>query len=105
MSEELNSKELELLNKLKRANKKENYFNIQLKINDEILEERRFSAEKFSPESIVVTRTHFLMNDLIRIILDHFNEVHEEVEKQKKEEEIKRIWDEQEKKQNKNNGQ
>jgi len=94
---ELDNKEKELLKKLRQAGKKESSFTLTLKIDDEILEERVFSANKFSKETLAGTRTHFLFNDIIRLIIKAYSEVETTVSEEKKKEEMDKLWEEQEK--------
>ena len=66
---ELDEREKELLRKLREAGKPQNHFTLSLKINDIIIEERVFPADKYSLETLTETRTHFLMNDLSACVL------------------------------------
>ncbi len=93
---ELNEKEKELLNKLKEASKPQNNFTLTLKINDIVLEERIFSAEKYSLETLSGTRTHFLMNDLIREILKNFSAIEDINQEDEKKKQIEKLWNENE---------
>lgn len=95
---ELDEREKELLEKLKRASKQDSKFCLTLTIDDEVLATREFAANKFSKESVVSTRTHFMMNDLIRMILKHYEENENLFQEQKKKEEIERLWNDKEKK-------
>ncbi len=94
---ELDDKERELLKKLRAAGKRDSVFTITLKIDDEILTTREFSASQFSKENIVSTRTHFLMNDIIRMITKKFAETEEEISEEKKKEEMNKLWTKKEK--------
>lgn len=98
---ELNDREKELLEKLRAASKKDNTFTLVLKINDIVLEERAFSADKYSVETLSETRTHFMMNDLVRIILKNFAEHEEQHQDQLKKEQMDKMWEELEKEKNK----
>lgn len=99
----LDDKEKILLQKLRNAGKKESKFSLTLSIDNEVLATREFSAEHYSKESIVSTRTHFLMNDLIRLILKQYDETEKINQEEKKREEIEKMWNEKEKKENGNN--
>jgi len=90
----LNDKEKELLEKLQNASRHSNYFTLTLKINDVELEERVFSADKFSMETISETRTHFLFNDIIRQILKTYSEQEEKNQEEKKKQQMDKMWDE-----------
>lgn len=92
----LDEKEKELLEKLKKASMQDSKFCLSLTIDDELLAVREFSANKFSKESIVVTRTHFLMNDLIRLILKHYEESEKSLQDEKKKDEINKLWNDKE---------
>lgn len=94
----LDEREKELLEKLKKASKQDSKFCLTLTIDDEILASREFSANKFSKEAIVSTRTHFMMNDLIRMILKHYEENEDLFQEHKKQEEIEKLWNDKEKK-------
>ncbi len=94
---ELDEREKELLKRLREAGKRDSVFTITLKIDDEILTTREFSASQFSKESIVSTRTHFLMNDIIRMITKKFSETNEEINEEKKKEEMNKLWNKKEK--------
>ena len=95
---ELTDKEKSLLEKLKKASKKDIKFSLTLTIDDEILSTREFSANQFSKESIVTTRTHFLMNDLIRFILKNYEESESTYQEEKKKKEIEQLWKQKENK-------
>lgn len=95
---ELDEKEKELLEKLKKAGKQDSKFCLTLTIDDEVLASREFAANKFSNEAVVSTRTHFMMNDLIRIILKHYEENEHIFQEQKKKEEIEKMWNDKDKK-------
>lgn len=88
-------REKELLEKLKAAGKKDSVFKITLKLNDIILDERVFPAEKYSHETLSQTHTHFMMNDLVRIILKTYAEHDEKFNKENtKDAQMKKMWDE-----------
>ncbi len=95
---ELDDKEKELLKKLRQAGKKDSVFTITLKIDNEILVMREFSASQFSKEAIVSTRTHFLMNDIIRMITKKFSETESDILENKKKEEMNKLWNQKENK-------
>ena len=99
----LDDRERELLEKLKKACKKQNYFTLTLKINDILLEEKIFPAEKYSIETLSETRTHYLFNDLVREILKRFSETENVNQENLKKEQIDKLWREQEEKNKKNN--
>ena len=90
------------MQKLRDAGKTKSKFSLTLSIDDEILAIREFSAEQFSKETIVSTRTHFMMNDLIRIVLKNYDETEDKYQKERKQEEIDRMWKEKEKKEKHN---
>lgn len=94
---ELDEREKELLAKLREAGKKESKFLLTLTVDDELLVKREFSAESLSKEAIVSTRTHFMINDIIRIITNHFLETEKTFQEEKKKIEIEKLWKEQEK--------
>lgn len=97
--EQFTDKEKELLEKLKKASSKDSKFCLTLTVDDEILTTREFSASNFSKESIVSTRTHFMMNDIIRLITKHYEESEKVFQEEKKKEEINKLWNQKEKEQ------
>lgn len=63
--------ELEILNKIKEASKQVNFFSIKLEYNGKvILAEKKFPADKYSPETIQKTHLHFLLTDFSKKIQD-----------------------------------
>jgi len=99
---ELDEKEKELLKKLREAGRQENKFVLTLTINDELLVKREFSAEHLSKESIVSTRTHFMINDVIRMINKHYSDSENFYQEEKKKKEVEKLWNEKEKEKNGN---
>lgn len=97
--EQFTDKEKELLEKLKKASSKDSKFCLTLTIDDELLTTREFSANGFSKESIVSTRTNFMMNDIIRLITKHYEESEKIFQEEKKKEEMNKLWNQKEKEQ------
>ena len=97
----LEDREKELLQKLREACAPQNQFTLSLKINDIVLEERVFPADKYSLETLSETRTHFLMNDLIRMVLKEFSDTESRVQEEMKKKQMEEMWKEVE--QNKKN--
>lgn len=89
---ELDEREKELLKKLREAGKPQNYFTLSLKVNDIIIEERVFPADKYSLETLTETRTHFLMNDLIRLIVAEFSKAETKHQEDIKKEQMEKMW-------------
>ena len=94
-------KEKELLNKLREAGQPNNNFSLTLKFNNIVLEDRIFDANKFSLKTVSETRTHFLMNDLIRKIIESFSEIETKMQDEIKKEQMNKLWEENEKNKNK----
>lgn len=88
----LNEKEKEVLDKLKEASAPQKFFTLTLKINDVTIEEREFPADKYSLETLSETRTHFLMNDLIREILKAYSETEEKSQEEIKKAQMEQMW-------------
>lgn len=97
----LNDREKELLEKLQKASKKDNYFTLSLKFNDIEIEERVFPADKYTLRTLSETRTHFLMNDLIREVLKVYSEQEKIIQEEIKKEQMQKLWEEEEKKNSK----
>ncbi len=89
---ELDNREKELLQKLKDAGKPQNYFTLTLKINEILLEERVFPGDKYSLQTLSETRTHFMMNDLIREIVKTFSEYEEKFQDEIKQQQMEKLW-------------
>ncbi len=85
-------REKELLEALHQAGLPQNNFSLTLKFNDVVLEERVFSANKFSLETVSNTRTHFLMNDLIRLITEEYANIQKIADEKIKTEQIEKLW-------------
>lgn len=85
-------REKELLEILRQAGLPQNNFSLTLKFNDVVLEDRVFSASKFSLETVSNTRTHFLMNDLIRLIIDEYTNIQKIADDKLKKEQIDKLW-------------
>lgn len=98
---QLDDREKELLKKLKEASLPENLFTLVFKINDIVLEERIFPADKYSLQTLSETRTHFLMNDLIREILKTFSETEKNIQEEIKKKQIEKLWKDNENNKNK----
>ncbi len=93
---ELESKEQELLRKLQEAGKPQNYFTLDLKINDVLISEIVFPADKFSLKTLSETRTHFMMKDLSREVIKIFSEEEQRVQELIKKEQMDKLWNENE---------
>lgn len=87
----MESNEKELLNKLKDAGIK-NYFTLTLKLNGSVIEEIDFFADKFHHETLLETRTYFLMSDLKKKVLETYTEKEKEIQEKLKNEQIKNMW-------------
>ncbi len=86
-----NSKENELLNKLKEAGKK-NYFTLTLSLNNQVIEELDFTAEKYDPKTLAETRTYFLMCDLKKKVLEVYSEKEKEIQEKIKNNQKDNLW-------------
>lgn len=87
----MENKDKELLEKLRDAGKK-NYFSLTLSLNGTVIEEIDFSAEKYDPQTLIETRTYFLMTDLKKKVLEVYADKEREVQEKKKNEEIENLW-------------
>ena len=81
----------ELIDKLRDAGKK-NYFTLSLSLNGTVIEEIEFSAEKYDPQTLIETRTYFLMSDLKKKVLETYAEKEKEVQDRKKKDEVEKMW-------------
>jgi len=81
----------EILNKLKEAGTR-NYFTLTLSLNGTVIEEIDFSADKFHHETLLETRTYFLMSDLKKKVLDTYSEKEKEVQEKLKNDQINNMW-------------
>jgi len=79
----MDSKEKDLLDKLRNASKK-NYFTLSLSLNGVTIEEIDFVADKYDPETLMETRTYFLMTDLKKKVLEVYNEKENEIQERNK---------------------
>jgi hypothetical protein len=82
----------EILNKLKEAGTR-NYFTLSLSLNGTVIEEIDFSADKFHHETLVETRTYFLMSDLKKKVLEIYSEKEKEIQEKLKNDQINKLWD------------
>lgn len=87
----MESNEKELIEKLKEASKK-NYFTLSLSLNGTVIEEIDFSAEKYDPQTLIETRTYFLMSDLKKKVLETYSEKDAEIQDKKKKSEMENMW-------------
>lgn len=87
----MENKDKELLDKLRDAGKK-NYFTLTLSLNGTMIEEIDFSAEKYDPQTLIETRTYFLMSDLKKKVLEAYADKEKEVQDKKKSDEIENLW-------------
>lgn len=81
----------ELLNKLKEAGTR-NYFTITLSLNGKVIEEIDFSADKFHHETLIETRTYFLMSDLKKKVLETYSEKEKEIQEEIKKKQMQEMW-------------
>jgi hypothetical protein len=81
----------EILNKLKEAGTR-NYFTLTLSLNGTVIEEIDFSADKFHHETLLETRTYFLMSDLKKKVLDAYSEKEKEIQEKLKNDQINNLW-------------
>jgi hypothetical protein len=82
----------EILNKLKEAGTR-NYFTLSLSLNGTVIEEIDFSADKFHHETLLETRTYFLMSDLKKKVLETYSEKEKEIQEKLKNDQINKMWD------------
>ena len=87
----MENNEKELIDKLRDAGKK-NYFTLSLSLNGTVIEEIDFSAEKYDPQTLIETRTYFLMSDLKKKVLETYAEKEKEIQERKKKEEVENMW-------------
>ena len=87
----MENNEKELIDKLRDAGKK-NFFTLTLSLNGTVVEEIDFSAEKYDPQTLIETRTYFLMSDLKKKVLETYAEKEKEIQERKKKEEIEKMW-------------
>ena len=87
----MENNEKELIDKLRDAGKK-NYFTLSLSLNGTVIEELDFSAEKYDPQTLIETRTYFLMTDLKKKVLETYAEKEKEVQDRRKKEEVENMW-------------
>lgn len=85
--------ENEILKKLREAGVR-NYFTLTLKLNDTVIEEIDFPADKYEKETLLETRTYFLMSDLKKKVLDEYSKNNEKILENKKKEQIEKMWKE-----------
>lgn len=81
----------EILNKLKEAGTR-NYFTLSLSLNGTVIEEIDFSADKFHHETLLETRTYFLMSDLKKKVLEVYSEKEKEIQEKIKSEQMNNLW-------------
>lgn len=87
----MENNEKELIDKLRDAGKK-NYFTLSLSLNGIVIEEIDFSAEKYDSQTLIETRTYFLMSDLKKKVLETYAEKEKEIQERKKKEEVENMW-------------
>lgn len=87
----MENSEKELIEKLRDAGKK-NYFTLSLSLNGTVIEEIDFSAEKYDPQTLIETRTYFLMSDLKKKVLETYAEKEREVQDRRKKDEVEKMW-------------
>lgn len=87
----MENNEKELIDKLRDAGKK-NYFTLSLSLNGTVIEEIEFSAEKYDPQTLIETRTYFLMSDLKKKVLETYAEKEKEIQDKKKKDEVENMW-------------
>jgi hypothetical protein len=87
----MENNEKELIDKLRDAGKK-NYFTLSLSLNGTVIEEVDFSAEKYDSQTLIETRTYFLMSDLKKKVLETYAEKEKEIQERKKKEEVENMW-------------
>jgi len=87
----MENNEKELIDKLRDAGKK-NHFTLSLSLNGTVIEEVEFSAEKYDPQTLIETRTYFLMSDLKKKVLETYAEKEKEIQEKKKSEEVENMW-------------
>jgi hypothetical protein len=87
----MENKEKELLDKLRDAGKK-NYFTLTLSLNGSVIEEIDFSAEKYDPQTLIETRTYFLMSDLKKKVIETYGEKEREIQEKRKKDEMENLW-------------
>lgn len=81
----------EILNKLKEAGTR-NYFTLSLSLNGTVIEEIDFPADKFHHETLMETRTYFLMTDLKKKVLEVYAEKDKEIQEKYKNDQINKLW-------------
>lgn len=81
----------EILNKLKEAGTR-NYFTLSLSLNGTVIEEIDFPADKFHHETLLETRTYFLMTDLKKKVLEVYAEKDKEIQEKYKNDQINKLW-------------
>ena len=87
----MENNEKEILKKLEEASKK-NYFTLTLSLNGKKIEEIEFSAEKYNPQTLLETRTYFLMSDLRKIVLEIYSKKEQEIQEKLKQDQINKLW-------------
>lgn len=86
----------EILKKLREAGVR-NYFTLTLKLNGSTIEEIDFPADKYDTETLLETRTYFLMSDLKKKVLEEFSKNNEQILEKRKKEQIEKLWKEKDK--------
>ena len=81
----------EIIKKLKEAGTR-NYFTLTLSLNGTVIEEIDFSADKFHVETLLETRTYFLMSDLKKKVLEVYAEKDKEIAEEIKKKQMKDMW-------------
>lgn len=81
----------DILKKLKEAGTR-NYFTLTLKLNGTVIEEIDFSADKFHHDTLLETRTYFLMSDLKKKVLEIYSEKDKEIVDKIKRNQMDDMW-------------
>lgn len=81
----------EILKKLREAGVR-NYFTLTLKLNGTVIEEIDFPADKYDTETLLETRTYFLMSDLKKKVLEVYGEKEREIQEKRKKDEMDDLW-------------
>ena len=63
-----------------------------MSLNGTVIEEVDFSAEKYDSQTLIETRTYFLMSDLKKKVLETYAEKEKEIQERKKKEEVENMW-------------
>lgn len=89
----MDTKDKELIEKLRDAGKTANFFSLKLEYNGKVLVAKRdFPADKYSPESIEKSSLHFLMVDFVRKIQEELRKNEQNISEEKKQDDIDNLW-------------